>query len=193
MTRERSFIIIELETQTRRKLCKLTASSLETMTIEAFVLGRITEEKGMIKGMKKFPVLGSFTSREKAILEATENQRIWLIATFFDKHLIDAGVQLRESQKSYNSVCDSKNGSHFSDPNRSEGGAIAEAVDRNALLLDHSSHRIDHLIIGKERFMQQLDKYGFCQECGDPIFLRRLELCPHSGHCVSCKERLNGG
>ena len=170
-----------------------TTDLSEIITTKALVLGRITEEKGMIEGMKIFPVLKNFTPQEKIILEATASPRTWLIATFFDTHLIDAEVQLRESQKSYNGACDSKNGSHFPDPNQSEGGAIAEAVERNALLLGHSNNRIDHLIMGKEKFMELLDKYGFCQGCGESIFLRRLELCPHSGHCVSCKERLNGG
>jgi len=168
-----------------------TTGSSETMIEETLLLGQATEEKRMIEGMNNFPVLKNFTSQEKIILEATANPRTWLIATFFDKHLIDAGIQLRGSQKSYNGACDSKNGSHFPDPNQSDAG-ITESLDRQALLLGHSNDRISHLIIGVERFMQQPDKYGYCRECGEPIFLKRLEEVPHAVHCVPCKKRLNG-
>lgn len=164
----------------------------EVMTKKALVLGPTTEEREMIKEMEFFPVLKNFTSQEETILRATKNPRVWLIATFFDKHLNDALVQLKASEGSYNGVCDSKKEGHFADPNQSEGGAIAESLDRQVLLLGHSNHRIDYLIIGKERFMQQLDKYGHCRECGEPISLLRLEEVPHAGLCVSCKERLNG-
>jgi len=162
-------------------------ASLSKTTPEVLVLGQITEEKGMIEGMKNFPVLENFSFQEKVTLEATGDPRVWLIATFFNTHLTNAEIQLRGCQQSYKSVCDSKNGNHFPDPNQSEGGVIAEAVDRNASLLDHSNNRIYHLTMGKERFMKELGKYGNCRECGEPIFLKRLELCPHSGLCVPCK------
>ncbi len=163
----------------------------ETMTIKALVLGQVTEEREMIEGMKSFPVLNNFTSQEKEILKATGDPRVWLIATFFDKHLVKAGVQLKGSQISYKSACDSREENHFADPNQSDAG-ITESLDRQALLLGHSNHRIGYLITGIERFMQQLDKYGYCRECGEPIFLERLEEVPHAGLCVPCKQRING-
>lgn len=168
-----------------------TTGLSEMMTPEALVLGRITEEKEMIEGMKSFPVLGNFTSQEKEILKATGDPRVWLIATFFDEHLAKAGVQLKASQTSYKCVCNSRDENHFADPNQSESG-VTESLDRQALLLGHSNDRIGYLITGIERFMQQLDKYGYCRECGEQIFLERLELVPHSGLCVPCKQRLNG-
>ncbi len=33
--------------------------------------------------------------------------------------------------------------------------------------------------------------YGTCQECGDPISLKRLEALPWALYCVSCQEALS--
>lgn len=171
---------------------QITTGSSETMTPETLVLEQMTKEKEMIRGMKFFPVLNNFTSQEKRILKATGNSRVWLIATFFDKHLTEAGVQLKVSKGNYEIACDSGNGNHYPDPNKSEGGSAAESLDRHRLLLGHSNNRAGHLITGIEKFMHQLDKYGFCRKCGEPIYLERLEEVPHSSLCVPCKQRLNG-
>jgi DnaK suppressor protein len=32
--------------------------------------------------------------------------------------------------------------------------------------------------------------YGRCLLCGEPIAIERLEIRPHTQHCIKCKERL---
>ncbi len=32
--------------------------------------------------------------------------------------------------------------------------------------------------------------YGYCEECGEPIAIKRLEILPWATHCVRCQARL---
>lgn len=51
---------------------------------------------------------------------------------------------------------------------------------------------------GREKtFLQKIDlalnkiedgSFGICEECGDPISLKRLEARPETGMCIRCKE-----
>ncbi|MEW6376403.1 MAG: TraR/DksA family transcriptional regulator [Thermodesulfobacteriota bacterium] len=35
--------------------------------------------------------------------------------------------------------------------------------------------------------------YGICEECGEPIGLKRLEVRPVAKHCVPCKTKMEKG
>jgi DnaK suppressor protein len=37
----------------------------------------------------------------------------------------------------------------------------------------------------------RLEKFGICEECGEPISKARLEAVPWARHCKDCKERLD--
>jgi DnaK suppressor protein len=32
--------------------------------------------------------------------------------------------------------------------------------------------------------------FGFCTACGQPIAIERLEIRPHTRHCINCKKQL---
>ena len=65
--------------------------------------------------------------------------------------------------------------------------------------LDNQSYHIDLTIkqrgVKEERLaeinaaLQRMDsgKYGICEECGDPIGIKRLEACPQATLCIDCK------
>ena len=35
--------------------------------------------------------------------------------------------------------------------------------------------------------------FGICEECGEPIALKRLEVIPNARYCITCKEELEKG
>jgi len=37
------------------------------------------------------------------------------------------------------------------------------------------------------------ERFGICEECGQPISRARLEAVPWARHCKECKERQNAG
>lgn len=50
----------------------------------------------------------------------------------------------------------------------------------------------ERLLIGKiDEALQRIDEgtFGSCEECEEPIEMRRLEVRPVSTQCVACKER----
>jgi len=145
---------------------------------------RIEEEEEMLKRIKVFPFLENFTSDEKEILKNTKNKRVWLIALFFELLINEIW-----SQYEFKILClsDPKE-NHYVDPMESKGGQREERLHQELLLLKHLSREIEDLVRGKERFLNNPDKYGYCQECGEAIPLERLRMVPQARLCVPCSE-----
>jgi len=138
----------------------------------------------MIEKMKVCPVLENFTLEERKILEK-KNKRVWLIATFFDQQINEIW-----SQYEFKILClsDPKENEDFFDPMTLKGGQREQNLHLKILLLKHFSREIEALARGKERFLNNPDKYGYCQECGEAIPLERLRMVPQARLCVPCKE-----
>jgi len=138
----------------------------------------------MIEKMKVCPVLENFTLEERKILEK-KNKRVWLIATFFDQQINEIW-----SQYEFKILClsDPKENEDFFDPMTLKGGQREQNLHLKILLLKHFSREIEDLVRGKERFLNNPDKYGYCQECGEAIPLERLRMVPQARLCVPCKE-----
>ena len=137
-----------------------------------------------LKEMKVCPVLKNFTQEEKKILGNAKNKRVWLIATFFDQQINETWSQLELKKFCLNDPKEN----HYLDPMKSKGGVREENLDQKVLLLKHFSSEIESLVMGKERFLNSPDEYGYCQECGKAIPLERLEMIPQARLCVPCKE-----
>jgi len=138
----------------------------------------------MIEKMKVCPVLENFTLEERKILEK-KNKRVWLIATFFDQQINEIW-----SQYEFKILClsDPKENEDFFDPMTLKGGQREQNLHLKILLLKHFSREIEDLVRGKERFLNNPDKYGYCQECGEAIPLERLRMVPQARLCVPCSE-----
>jgi DnaK suppressor protein len=70
------------------------------------------------------------------------------------------------------------------------GDESATASHRN-LLMSLSENERDTLI----EIDEALDRiengtFGICEECGEPIVLKRLEVIPNARYCIQCKESL---
>lgn len=55
---------------------------------------------------------------------------------------------------------------------------LSESAREEILRIDEALERIEN------------GTYGRCQLCDEPIATKRLEVLPHTQHCVECKERL---
>ncbi len=59
------------------------------------------------------------------------------------------------------------------------------------ILLEYGD-RQHEMITSIDEALERIEagEYGECQECGDNIPEKRLELIPYASYCVRCKERL---
>ena len=60
-----------------------------------------------------------------------------------------------------------------------------ETVDE--VQAEHAAHELEQVIAARRR-LQELN-YGLCQDCGEPIDLRRLSAMPATPYCTSCQSR----
>ena len=60
-----------------------------------------------------------------------------------------------------------------------------ESVDE--VQAEHAAHELEQVIAARRR-VQELN-YGLCQDCGEPIDLRRLSAMPATPYCTSCQSR----
>lgn len=69
-----------------------------------------------------------------------------------------------------------------------EGAMAAEADDETIAMLHHEQSEL----AATRQALDRIDSgdYGFCQECGEPIGLARLEVVPQAHLCVSCQDML---
>ncbi|MEO5377529.1 MAG: RNA polymerase-binding protein DksA [Magnetococcus sp. DMHC-6] len=103
---------------------------------------------------------------------------------YFRKLLLDWKRQLIEdAEKTLSVMYEEK--AIFADPT----DRAAMETDRNFELRTRDRER---KLIGKiDRTIEaiEMDDYGYCEECGVEIGLRRLEVRPVTDQCVSCKTR----
>jgi DnaK suppressor protein len=59
-----------------------------------------------------------------------------------------------------------------------------EAVDE--VQAEHTALELEQVLAARRR-LQELT-YGLCQDCGDPIDLRRLTAMPATPYCTSCQS-----
>ena len=103
---------------------------------------------------------------------------------FFRRLLMDWRQQLTEDADKTLAVMTEEK-AIFADPT----DRAAMETDRNFELRTRDRERkliskIDHTIV-----MIELDEYGFCEDCGVEIGLKRLEARPVTDLCISCKTR----
>jgi len=70
------------------------------------------------------------------------------------------------------------------------GDEASELSNRQLLLSLNEADRKKLLDI--EEALERIEEgtYGICEECGEPISIKRLEVKPTSIYCVECKSRL---
>lgn len=52
---------------------------------------------------------------------------------------------------------------------------------------EHAAHDLEQVIAARRRLLEL--NYGLCQDCGEPIDLRRLSAMPATPYCTSCQSR----
>lgn len=60
-----------------------------------------------------------------------------------------------------------------------------ESVDE--VQAEHAAHELEQVLAARRR-LRDLN-YGLCQDCGEPIDLRRLSAMPATPYCTSCQSR----
>jgi len=70
------------------------------------------------------------------------------------------------------------------------GDEASDLSNRQLLLSLNEADRKKLLDI--EEALERIEEgtYGICEECGEPISIKRLEVNPTSIYCVECKTRL---
>jgi DnaK suppressor protein len=71
-------------------------------------------------------------------------------------------------------------------PDRADQGANEELLNQNYMFQEHET-RLQQEI---ESALQRIDKgdYGYCEETGNPIGLRRLLAVPYARYCLKVQE-----
>ena len=67
---------------------------------------------------------------------------------------------------------------------------IAEETERAVIVdntLQQTQQNIKHIEIGLLKI--EKGSYGFCEECGDDISLKRLSIVPEAAFCQSCQSK----
>jgi len=134
--------------------------------------------------IKHIPVLKNFTPEEEKILKKSEDERVWPIALFFEWQINEIWSQV---ELKILCLSDPKE-NHYVDPMESKGGQREQNLHLKISLMEHFSRELEALQRGKERFLNNPDKYGYCQECGKAIPLKRLSMVPQARLCVPCAE-----
>lgn len=60
------------------------------------------------------------------------------------------------------------------------------------VLSTHRTHRERLTAINEAIERYQSGNFGICNECCEPIPVKRLQAIPWAAHCVTCQERLDG-
>jgi len=56
-----------------------------------------------------------------------------------------------------------------------------------------ASYRLRLLAVERALKLFETDDYGYCEDCGECIDPRRLEIKPESVHCLGCQQAREGG
>ena len=86
------------------------------------------------------------------------------------------------------------------EPNRTDETAVgvadedAQALSEMLQTLNSTRNRTDAAVVARvDRALRKLqdapDEYGLCEECEEPIALKRLQLMPHATLCAACQTK----
>jgi DnaK suppressor protein len=82
-------------------------------------------------------------------------------------------------------------------PLEASGEALGEPGDRRTLNVEAEvAYELmgsrSHVLAQIDRSLEKIDRgtYGLCEDCGEPIALRRLRALPFAVRCVACQERV---
>lgn len=84
------------------------------------------------------------------------------------------------------------------EPNRKDPGAIPDEDEQplnemNQVIASRRNKQraleLTRIRAALARLDEDPDEFGECQDCGEPIPLRRLEILPWAIYCVACQER----
>ena len=73
------------------------------------------------------------------------------------------------------------------------GDEAANIYNRHILLTLNENDRFLLKEVDEALDRIKTSTYGICDECGEPIGLKRLEVKPVAKYCVACKEKMEKG
>ena len=85
----------------------------------------------------------------------------------------------------------SNNKIDFSVDNEGDEGDEVQAniiLDLAYTYNDRNKESIENLMCALKKINE--GEYGICEECGEDIGLRRLEVCPEAKYCIRCAEQI---
>lgn len=110
---------------------------------------------------------------------------------FFKKLILEKRQKVQEYLSLHNSnnnnedyvkmMEDSKYSSHMA-----EVASDTQALEHNLYFISRKRKYLKHLNAALQRI--ENNEYGICVRCGQMISRARLEVVPHTQHCVPCKN-----
>jgi DnaK suppressor protein len=73
------------------------------------------------------------------------------------------------------------------------GDEAANIYNKQVLLSLNENERMRLQEVDESLDRLENETYGICEECGEPIGLKRLEVRPVAKYCVPCKTKLEKG
>jgi len=73
------------------------------------------------------------------------------------------------------------------------GDEAANVYNKQILLTLNENERLRVKEVDEALDRMENGTYGVCEECGEPIGLKRLEVKPVAKYCVPCKTKLEKG
>ena len=73
------------------------------------------------------------------------------------------------------------------------GDEAANVYNKQILLTLNENERLRLKEVDEALDRIRTETYGTCEECGEPIGLKRLEVKPVAKYCVPCKTKLEKG
>ena len=73
------------------------------------------------------------------------------------------------------------------------GDEAANVYNKQILLTLNENERLRVKEVDEALDRMENGTYGICEECGEPIGLKRLEVKPVAKYCVPCKTKLEKG
>lgn len=70
------------------------------------------------------------------------------------------------------------------------GDESVTIYSRHVLMSLSENERVKLIEVDEALDRIENGSFGMCQECGEPIALKRLEVIPNARYCVRCKEEL---
>jgi len=95
--------------------------------------------------------------------------------------------RLAALERDHAGIVDAADSANSDDEHDPEGATIAFEREHVAALLDQTREQVRHVDAALRRLDE--DKYGRCEQCGEPIAVGRLEARPTATTCIACASR----